>query len=299
MKNLKLTSLVIALTLMVGLFSCSDDESTTKGSARISATDAKVDAENVIGVFLSVKEIQAKGDADTKTVISFEDPLVFNLMAYQNGETFAMGEGDVEVGSYNELRFIISGESDSYLEMKDGSKKSLEIPSGTSSGYKIAGAFDIAANETVDLVADIDLRKALTVTGEGTYKLRPTGRVVEAEATGIIRGTISGDMPQDKQLIVFAYLKGTYSEEEASTTNPNRFDGAINSAFVSSAGSYTLAFMEEGEYELVVASYSNTDDDDELEFDGTLDFELLLGIDVINSVEIESNSTVELSIELL
>ncbi len=300
MKKLKISTLLLSLTFMGALFSCSDDESTAKGSAKISATDAKVDAENVTGVFLSVKEIQAAGNANSKAVISFEDPLVFNLMAYQNGQTFAMGEGDLDVGSYNELRFILSAESDSYVELADGTKESLTIPSGTTSGYKINGAFDIAANSTTDIVADIDLRKALTVTGNGEYKLRPTGRVIEAEATGLIKGKVDGTLSSDEQLIVFAYKSGTYSdsETEAPSGDATRFEGSVNSAFVAQDGSYTLAFMEEGEYEIVVAKYSNQDADEDLEFESKLDAELMIDGSLFNAVDVSSNTTVSVDIVL-
>lgn len=99
MKNLKLFTNILILTVITGLISCSsDDNSSTsasmKGQASIKATDATVDAENVSGVYLSVSEIQATANGQSKTVVAFDTPNQFNIMAYQNGQTYFMGNGD-------------------------------------------------------------------------------------------------------------------------------------------------------------------------------------------------------------
>lgn len=287
---------------MVGLFSCSDDDgATATGKASISMTDAAVDAENVTGVFLSVSEVQAISSTETRTVATFDDARVFNLMDYQNGEVYTLGEGDLEAGTYEEIRLIISGTADSYIEFDDGTTDPLEIPSGTSSGYKVKGAFEVAANTTTALVADVDLRKALVLTGEGTYKLRPTGRLLEIEGTGTIQGSIQGAIDPSEQVVVYAYQKGTFesSEENEPAEGSSRYENSVNSAIVAEDGSYTLAFMEAGEYELIVASYSNLDEDEDLEFMGRLNAEILISGILSESIEVESNTTVQATIQLL
>ena len=301
MNKLRITKL-LGILLLTGLFACSDGDSDvgSKGNARVSATDAAVDAQNVSKVMLSVSEIQASANGETRTVMTFDAPKQFNLMAYQNGETYVFGEGDLEAGSYSDLRFIISGTTDSYIEMKDGTKKALEIPSGTTSGYKVNGTFEVVANSTTDLVADVDLRKALVVTGEGTFKLRPTARLVDANATGTIQGTVDGQSNTSEQLIVYAYKEGTFSasEEDEPAEGRTRYEGSVNSATVAEDGSYTLAFMEEGDYEVYVASYSNTDDDEDLEFQGRVTTDIMINGSLFNTISVESNSTITANILL-
>lgn len=300
MKKLRITSKLLSIALLGGLLACSDGDVSSSGRARISATDAAVDAENVSKVMLSVSEVRATANGETQTVATFEAPKEFNLMAYQNGETYFLGEGDLEAGTYSDIRFIISGASDSYIEMKDGSKEDLEIPSGTTSGYKINGTFEVAANTTTDIVADVDLRKALVVTGNGQFKLRPTARLVVSEATGEIKGTVEGQTSASERLVVYAYKEGTFSasEENEPAEGSTRYEGSINSATVADDGSYTLAFMEEGDYEVIVAKYSNQDEDEDLEFEGRVNAELIIDGSLFNTISVTSNTTVSADIVL-
>lgn len=302
MKKLRITSKLLGIALLTSLFACGDgnDEVASSGKASIAVTDAAVDAENVSKVMLSVSEVRATSSGETKTVATFDTPKEFNLMAYQNGETYFLGEGDLEAGSYSDIRFIISGATDSYIEMKDGSKKDLEIPSGTTSGYKINGTFDVAANSTTEIVADVDLRKALVVTGNGDFKLRPTARLVVAETAGEIKGTVDGEMNAQTRYVVYAYAEGTFSaaEEAEPAEGSTRYEGSVNSAIVAEDGSYTLAFMEEGDYEIIVASYSNQDDDEDLEFEGRVSSDLMIGGSLFNAVNVTSNTTITANIML-
>lgn len=302
MKNLKLSFKIIAIILTAGLISCSDgnDDSVHKGKASVKATDAAVDAQNVNAVYLSVDEIQATANGQTKTVVAFSSPQKFDIMAYQNGATYFMGEGDLDAGSYSDLRFITSSAADSYVELKDGTTKQLEIENGSTTGYRIQGAFDIAASTTTDLVADIDLRKALVTTANGTFKLRSTARVVMENQTGKIKGTVSGSGDASERIVVYAYEKGSFSasEENEPTEGRTRYEGSINSAIVAENGSYTLAFMEEGEYEIIVASYSNKDNDEDLEFEGRLSSSLTINGILFNTINVTSRSTVSANITI-
>ncbi|SNT16976.1 protein of unknown function [Ekhidna lutea] len=306
MKKLRLTSKLLGIALLTSLFACGDGSSevSSNGKASVAVTDATVDAENVNSVNLSVSEVRATADGESRTIATFNSPKTFNLMAYQNGETYFLGEGDVEAGTYSDVRFILSGASDSYVEMKDGSRKDLIIENATTTGYQINGTFDVAANSTTNLVADIDLRKALVTqaqnSSETSFKLRSTARVVVEDATGEIKGSVEGQANSSERLVVYAYKKGSFSasEEDAPAEGRTRYEGSINSAVVAEDGSYTLAFMEEGDYEIIVASYSNTDDDEDLEFQGRVESELLIDGSLFNTLSVTSNTTVNANIML-
>ncbi len=301
MKTLKLLFGFLSVVAVMGLSSCSDDEDPSfKGKANVKATDAAVDAENVSAVYLAVDEVQATANGQSKTIVKFDTPKKFNIMAYQNGATYFMGEGDLDAGTYSDLRFITSTSTDSYVEMKDGTTKTLDIENGSTTGYKIQGAFEIAANATTNLVADIDLRKALVTMSDGTFKLRSTARVVVEENTGKIKGKVSGSTDASKRLVVYAYEKGTFdsSEENAPVEGRTRYEGSINSAIVAEDGSYTLAFMEEGEYEIIVASYTNQDNDAEMEFEGRMSSSLTVNGILFNTIKVQSSTTVSANIEL-
>lgn len=292
----KILSFALFLAIVYGTTSCqSSEEVGTKGKVNVLVTDAAVDAENISGVYLSVSEVQVKADSEVKTVATFDEPKEFDLMAYQNGSTYALADGEMEVGAYDELRLILT--EDNYIKFQDGTTESLMVPSGTSSGYKIKGDFNVASENEVTIVADIDLRKALVVEGSGDYKLRPTARIVAAENTGTIKGSISAS--DDEQLVVYAYAKGTYdaSEAEEPMEGSTRFEGSVNSAVVTNGG-FTLAFMEKGEYELVVARYERDATSNRLTFTNTANAEILLNGKLTNVVKVEARSQVNLLLNL-
>lgn len=296
MKNFrKILSLVFSLTLIVAFTGCESSEEMESGRANVAVTDAAVDAENITGVFLSVGEIRAHSNSEAKVLTKFDSPQTFNLMDYQNGSSYELGEGELEVGTYSEIRFILEGES--YVQFDDGSTQDLNVPSGTTSGYKITGEYEVAANSVTDIVVDIDLRKALVLTGDGQYKLRPTARLVINDNTGTITGSISSN--NEDRVVVYAYAKGTYSENEAAepAEGSTRFEGSVNSGVVTN-GTFTLAFMEEGEYELIVATYDHDETTEEYTFKSTTNVDIMLNGSIKNLVEVEANSTVDLLLDI-
>ena len=286
------------------LWSCSESEGevSSKGKANILITDAAVDTENIAGVFISVEEIQAKSSNETQVLVKFDTPVVFDVMAYQNGEVYNLGDGELEVGKYSELRMILSKEEgSSYVLFKDNTTANLDVPSGSSSGYKIKGDFEISSNSTEDIVVDIDLRKALIVTGNGQYKLRPTARLLNSQTTGTIQGTVESVNGMDR-LVVYAYASGTYDASEADdpmNDETTRFENSINSAVVKEDGSFALAFMKEGEYEIVVAGYQMNEVKETHEFDSLLGMSITIDSNVASVVEVSANSTSELKLKLL
>lgn len=306
MKDLRSKLTLFFALLLTAAFTACDDEGSdmgTTGSARIGVTDAAVDDESITGVYLSVKGVEAISEDDGKdTIVYFEEAMTFDVMAYQNGDVFDLGEGDVNVGIYNELRLILDADNPAYLAFEDGSEEDLEVPSGTSSGYKIKGDFQISANNQTDLIIDIDLRKALVLTGNGRYILRPTARLIESEATGRIEGTVEeADFITDEKLVVYAYAAGTYEESEADepAEGESRFENSINSAIVQEDGTFTLAFMEDGDYDLIVAAYEPEVEIDFV-FGGLIDINVMIEGEIVEeSLEISSNQTTEVSLELL
>ena len=319
MKTMKAVMGIIGFFLIVSLLSCSNEETTpAMGEVVVNVTDAPINPENIEGVFLSISEVHAitgddqdeemeeaegmdegdDADADeNRVIVTFDEPVFFDLMSYQNGATYLLGDGMIEAGTYSGLRFIISGRNDSYVLFKDGTQEPLNIPSGTSSGYKVNGSFEVGANSTTAIVADIDLSKALVLIGQGEYKLRPTGRVITQAATGTITGTVTGAVNENEIIIVYAYKAGTYLDSEADVPSEGetRFQNAVNSALVAEDGTYTLAFMPPGEYELIVATYSN---DENMNFLGRITNTLLLDGEGISTVTVEANTTVTVSINL-
>lgn len=288
-RNILFTVLSL-ITLTAFLYSC-DSEVSGTGTAGVKITDAAVDAENISGVYLSVSEVTAQGDGEVRTITVFDEPRLFNLMDYQNGDTYDLGEGEIDAGIYSEIRLITDGNS--YVEFDDGSTEPLNIPSGTSSGYKIKGDYQISANSRTNLVVDVDLRKAFVLTGEGTYKLRPTARLINEQGTAKISGLLSANT--EDRVIVYAYSKGTYTAEEAAepAEGESRFENSVNSAVVTN-GSFTLAFMEPGEYDLIAVAYTENETENTYEFKTATQGELMLDGSVMDILDLEANADISI-----
>ena len=294
------------------------NDGSEKGTANISATDAAVDAENITGVFLNVKGISVDGVDDANDAeLMFDATQEFNLMAYQNGDTYALGSIDLNAGSYSSINFILDEEMPAYVKYTDNTTADVSI-NAQEDMYEIVGDFEIMAESQTDLVADIDLRKALVKSSnEGEFMLRSTARLVNANFAGTINGTVENydemkakmeNQDVDAKFVVFAYAEGMYNEseqEEGSGLN-GRFENAINSAVVAEDGSFTIAFMEEADYEIVIGSFTKPEqapEEESFEFDTLVETELAAGGSVglildILGVKANSSTTVSLNFEL-
>ncbi|GHE57584.1 MULTISPECIES: DUF4382 domain-containing protein [Roseivirga] len=303
MKTIK--TLIAALIVTTGfvLTSCddNDNEMSGTGSASFEATDAAVDAENISGVYLSVDELQVIANGKVKNTITFEEPETFDLMAYQNGQTKFLGQTDLDAGSYDEVRLILNSTSQAWVEFTDNTTKQISVPSGSTSGYKIFGDFEVLANGLSEIVLDVDLRKALVKEGNGDFKLRPTARLVSKANAGSIQGKVDMDDMQDAdKVVVYAYLEGTYNEAEQNepAEGRTRFEGSINSAVATATGNFTLAFMPEGKYELIVAKYKENQLNNEVEFESSTKVEVEINGSVMSAFNVKARSVTSLLIDI-
>jgi hypothetical protein len=304
MKNLK--SLIATLLIVPALiFSSCDDDNASEldgtGTARLEATDAAVDADNITGVFLSVDEAQFIANGQVRNSITFDSPEEFNLMDFQNGSTHFLGEAELQAGAYEEVRLILTSSNQAYVEFADQTKSQINVPSGSTSGYKIKGDFEVLADGTTELVADVDLRKALVKRGNGEYNLRPTARLITKATVGKIEGNVNDESVQNAdKVVVFAYLEGSFNESEMSepADGEARFENAVNSATVDAFGNFTLAFMPEGDYELIVANYSENQIENKFDFQTATSVEVTINGNLMSIFTVSARATTDLFIGL-
>ena len=68
----------------------------------------------------------------------------------------------------------------------------LKVPSGSQSGYKIVGGFDINANSTTELILDFDANRSVVVAGNsGQWLLKPTVKVKYPDEDALIEGRVT------------------------------------------------------------------------------------------------------------
>ena len=311
MKNyLKISGL--ALIALVGMMSCSkNDDAAMEGESyntSFEVTDAPIDNAEVEAVFVTITNVSVDG----KSLEGFNATTV-NLAALVNGKTEALGNLDLQAKSYSSIVFELDFDKDvngdapgCYVEKANGEKDALVA---TSNKITINDTFEVLANATNVIVIDFDLRKTIKEEKDGLSsdfnfvtmaELTAGIRTVNAELTGKISGSANDANNTSDKIIVYAYEKGTFNadvETQGKGESEVTFANAVTSAEVKGlSGSYSLDFLEEGEYELIFASYKE-DDNSEFYFNALLNVESTTGlnlgaIEVSSALQISANVTV-------
>lgn len=260
---------VVATTL--SMTACNKDEDImamdNTGTVRLNVTDAPTDADNIEGVYITFNRVEFKQNGEWQEFEGLTEPKTINLLALTEGKTELLGDFQIGAGEYSDVRFYLdaaenggdAANAGTYIAFADGTTEPLYVPSGTQSGYKANGEFTVPINGTVNLTADFDLRKSVVKAGNSDkWILKPVIRLVVAEQAGSISGTIEG-IEEETTYLVYAYANGTFAEDEASipAAGEAQFPKAVSSTRLNADGTFTLAFLAPGTYDLVVAAYSN------------------------------------------
>jgi hypothetical protein len=221
-----------AMALLGGVLGCSKSPTGAGfGHVTIHLTDAPGDFEQVNLVVAGVS-IHRGGDENSGWETLKDDTTTFDLLELRNGVFTLLAVGDVPAGHYTQVRLHLGAGSNVVV---DGVTHSLDVPSGTQSGYKLVGEFDVPAGGAVDLMLDFDAARSIHQTGAGQYKLQPTVRVLvnPETTTGQIIGHI---LPENVGGSVFA-IAGT---DTVQSTTPG------------SDGRFTLAALLAGTYSVAI-----------------------------------------------
>lgn len=197
---LRPTLALVALGLSLGLAAgCGDGgpSSPGYGTMRVRMTDAPGDFDevNLVLTEVSVRRDGAAPDSDSvdvdgEWIVLSDGPATYDLMDLRNGVFATIGEADLPAGSYSQVRLKIGSGSTIVV---DGTSHPLVIPSGSQSGLKLVGDFDVTDGGTTDIGLDFDAARSIHETGNGKWMMKPVVRVMPVSASGGIRGTIVPD----------------------------------------------------------------------------------------------------------
>jgi hypothetical protein len=278
---LSLASSVLLIAFLAGCSLFTNEE----GTLKLNLTDAPIaDAEAVEGVYITIDSIAYHINDQWVEDTSFNGPQKFNLLDLTGGVIAPLSNLTLSSGEVTQIRFMFDVTQDgddtstdpgSYIaidpdgtadgETSDDEIHTLFVPSGDQTGYKANGPFTVPANGTVEITADFDVRKSVHLTGEGTYILRPTIRLVVNDQAGKIAGGFIDDTSDTySEYTIFAYESGTYdpTTEQDTETGEFTFPNAISSAAAKdsdgddSQDSYTIPFLAAGDYDLIIAGVS-------------------------------------------
>lgn len=298
---------------VVLLISCDDtNEPGGKGNVQFEITDAPSDDANVKNVFVTVTDIKVDGKSIggvTKTTI--------DLKAYTEGTTKVLAlASQFDARMYGNVSLVLDLNTDAngaspgcFIQTVDGTRYKLKNTADGIAEMVVSQEFEVVSNATTRVVLDFDVRKAIAydMNDEVRYKfvsdneLNRSLRMVMKEKSGAIKGTYNESSPMAvEKMVVYAYKKGTFS---ASTeTQPQ---GETQMYFMNAAGSaevkpglngrgFTIAYLEEGDYELYFASYEKAPSG-RLSFVGVMQAEMNVGGTVGNRITVAAGASVSIS----
>jgi hypothetical protein len=156
----------LACVLALGVIGCGDDDNGSEPNdltTRVSLllTDAPGDVQAAV---VTISEVYLQGGPDGRTTL-LDDPVTVNLVDLANEASEILSDKEVKQGTYDELRFVISG---AYVEIQTESGSEIFASSPTYAGLPqgavVAGDLQMPSLGTSGLKVNFD--EPLTFTGE-------------------------------------------------------------------------------------------------------------------------------------
>jgi hypothetical protein len=238
-------ALIIAFTLgFAGCENTSVTDSKTDseigvetGTLEIRLHDAPANYEEV-NVFIESIEVSNSDSADGWVEIGTPQRF-YDLLKLTNGTTEVLASAQLEVGTYEQIRLILSREGHNVVI--GGTPQDLFIPSGEQTGIKLNVNAEIKPNITYTVLLDFDAARSVVKRGKGQsaqssteYLLMPVISASNEAVTGNIAGIVE---PVEAHPFIYAIANNdTLSSTKADTTD----------------GSFELIGLEEGTYTISV-----------------------------------------------
>lgn len=313
MKTLKWIKGALFGSAMLMLGACNNDsEPMGKGEAEFEITDAPVDDANIQSVVVTIADIKVNGNS-----LSGFTKQTIDLKAYFDGNTKVLGAGSFDARTYENLVVVLDLDKDvngnspgCYVLNQNSTKHKLKSTTTGLTEIKVNKSWKVERDIKTNIVMDFDLRKAIRYSDDpsvgysfvGDNNLQAAVQLVAKAKTGTIKGSYREDNQSNAdKIIVYAYKKGTFNA--ATETQPQGVDkilfaNARSSAEVkqSLSGSlYTLAFLEEGEYELHFAAYTRDTTTGRYNFEARLQSETDVNGSIGNLITVKSGITINVS----
>ena len=279
----KIQIIPVAFATAFLVAACGNDSDT--GRLNLAVTDAPVD--NATAVVVEFTGVELHGPAGTQA-ITFETPRDIDLLALTGGASESLLDSiELPAGNYQWLRLMVNAErlvADSYIDLEDGSRHSLHVPSGAEAGLRLVSGFTVPAGGTADFTIDFDLRKSVHEPQDalGDYLLRPALRIVDNTQTGSVSGTVGNTLVASEcspVVYLFAGADTTPDDEDANAPNP--ITSAIPALNANTGNfDYEIGFVLAGNYTATFSCDAELDDpatDDAMAFSGMQNVTVVAG----------------------
>jgi hypothetical protein len=231
-------------------------DSATTGQVRLLLSDTPVEAADKVVVSIAeVVALRVDGDEVVEEVL-VDSVQEHDLLELQNGVTAELAVKPLPVGEYQGLRLRLSGggspvgppgsPTPNYIVI-GRDEFPLYTPSGTQTGLKLTGPFEVTADVLTELVIDFNVRRSVVKRGKkDEYLLKPVLKLIQIVISGSISGTVesSDDTVELEDAVVSAQQ----------VASGDTFHSEVLSAMVAENGTYRLSPVEQGTYDVVASA---------------------------------------------
>jgi len=217
-----------------------------EGTLRVALTDAPSCGYDNVWVTVEKVRVHTSGgaaDADSGwREIDVSPARRIDLLTLTNGVLAELGSTPLPAGSYSQIRLVLAENGDgatpaNAVKPTGGTEVALRTPSAQQSGLKLQSHFTVESGQQADLVLDFDACKSVVRAGNsGAYNLKPVVSVAARLSSGI-QGYVSTTLS----------LNGT-------TVSAQQNGTVVRSTAPDATGKFVLAFLQPGNYDVVVTS---------------------------------------------
>jgi hypothetical protein len=232
----RILSIIFLMTIMGFVIGCTEtsdpdlnpETEPGNGYVVLKLTDAPFPADQVAEANISVDWIQMlryDGEYEqegqeihetdsTHILFELEDTVTFNLINLKNGQTAVLGEQEVPVGNYDEIRLHVV---DAGIVLTNGTEYDLKVPGGDASGLKIKldPYLSVDDGSYAEVLLDFDVSRSFVVRGNlskgkvNGFIFKPVVRAVPnyQATTGEIEGIVSDTsdvLPENARLTLLS-----------------------------------------------------------------------------------------------
>ena len=241
LKRITLIPFALLIGLSILFVGCGTDSDTGSGTLTVEMADAPIDSADAVNVFIESVEVNREGSSDGWVTLN-EPQQEYDLLELTNGATTVIGSSELEAGTYQQIRLILS--QDGHSVEVDGQAYDMKVPSGPETGVKLNINAEIQEDIEYVLLLDFDASRSVVKAGQNNpavqYLLKPVISATEKAITGNIEGTVD---PIEAQPVVYA-IAGS--------------DTLTSTIADTSDGYFKLIGLEEGTYDVSVNPRNDT-----------------------------------------
>ncbi len=273
-KSLRFAVCGAIAAVALSLNACSGNDSGGGDTTRLKLAVADAPVDGATAVVVTFTGVELLGPEDAPVLIEFATPKTIDLLNDSGTASAVLFEEPIPSGTYTQIRLLVVAEGDpedSYIDLADGGRKGLRVPSGSQTGLKLVSGFEAPAGGVANFTVDFDLRKAVTCPpGQGDVcLLRPALRLVDNDEVGNIQGIVSASLvPEGCTPGVYLY-GGTVANpaDNDSTAADQTTQPLVSKIPVVNAQSeggyyYQLTFLAPGNYTVAYTCDAALDDPD-------------------------------------